>query len=214
VELGIRVRPPLLNDLYVNLLTDKTLLKKRWEKAKLWAGDRADLQMARPIDALDYLTTYLTDCLNPQKGKARIPLLNKKFLKTFGKDCDVILNELGFEYKCEVEEDGSKVEAWYLPAPPADSDPLLPDTESAVIRDALCELSALMLSLPEHERTNTRRPVMAAQPALHLIERALACEGCKSCPPCAWTVTEPYGDTDQKKPLQSTRSASSEEEHP
>ncbi|KAB2102674.1 hypothetical protein AG0111_0g9386 [Alternaria gaisen] len=56
---------------------------RRWEAAKQIAGDRADTSMARRVDAPDYLNTYLQDSLKPAKGKARIPLLNKKFLKTF-----------------------------------------------------------------------------------------------------------------------------------
>jgi ubiquitin carboxyl-terminal hydrolase 25/28 len=152
--------------------------------------------MARPIDGPDFLSTYLSDSMRPQKGKARIPLLNRKFLKTFGKDCNELLTYLGFTYEVEIADDGTEVEAYYLPRPPPASDPLEHETQRTIIEDAQVELGALILSWPDAERSGVRHPLNAPQPAFKLIERVLACEDYK------------------KRPLSGTRSASDEEDHP
>ena len=99
--LTISMRPPRLTDHHISLLTNKAILRRRLEAAKALAGERTDSVVARPIEALDFLRTYLTDALNPQKGKTRIPLLNRKFLKTFGQDCDEIFHKLGFTFESE-----------------------------------------------------------------------------------------------------------------
>jgi len=91
--------PPRLKPKYIELMTSRIRLKMRLEAAKGIDFSRtggADDQPARPVDALNYLSTYLQDSLQPKQGKTRIPLLNRKFLKTFGKDCDELLLELGF----------------------------------------------------------------------------------------------------------------------
>jgi hypothetical protein len=52
-------------------MTDRGQLRRRLETAKRLAGDRADTAMARPVDALDFLSTYLGDSLSPKQGKSR-----------------------------------------------------------------------------------------------------------------------------------------------
>ncbi|KAF2267677.1 cysteine proteinase [Lojkania enalia] len=175
VELKIRLLPPRFSEQDITILTNKMHLRRRLETARQLGGDRADAHMARPVDALDFLNTYLTDALNPQKGKSRIPLLNRKFLKTFGKDCDKILRSLGFTNAQETEEDGTQVEVWYLPKPPPPSHPLSYDTERTVIEDARHELNILILGFPESERSGVRHPMIPPQPSAHDIERALGC---------------------------------------
>ncbi|KAF2278384.1 cysteine proteinase [Westerdykella ornata] len=189
--LTIRMSPPCLTDEEINLLTNKDLLRERLENARRIAGDRADTQVARPIDGLDFLRTYLRDSLEPQENKNRIPLLNRKFLKTFGKDCDALLHRLGFEYKSEPEE------AWILPALPKKPEDARADpNERTFVDDVQHELGALILARPEAERTAIRRPVDPLQPGLMFINRALGCE------------------TYQRRASTGTRSASREEDHP
>ncbi len=101
VYVKISVKPPQFSDQDVQTMTNQAQLRRRWEVAKQMAGERADTSMARSVDAPDYLNTYLGDSMNPVQGKARIPLLNRKFLKTFGKDCDSILTRLGFTNSTE-----------------------------------------------------------------------------------------------------------------
>lgn len=177
VVLRIRISPPRLTDRDISLLTDKGNLRRRWERSKQLYGDRADPDMARPIDATDFLNTYLHDSLNPQAGKKRIPLMNRKFLKTFGMDCDDILKKLGFSKAVEVGEDGTNTEVWYLPQLDAAQDPLQNLGESTtrnIVEDTRYELNAMILDFPETERSSARRDPMVLTPARAYIDLALS----------------------------------------
>lgn len=178
VALRIRISPPRLTDNDITLLTDPANLRRRWERAREINGDRADADMAQSIDAPNYLNTYLHDSFNPQKGKTRIPLLNRKFLKTFGKDCDDILKKLGFTFAVEVDSDGNSTDGWYLPRPAEARDPLEsvePSTRN-IIEDARFELNAIILRYPESDRSTARRNPLTLIPGRNYIELALGCE--------------------------------------
>lgn len=197
VFLHISVRPQRFTDVDINLMTNATKLRQRLEAAKQLAGERADTNVARPIDALDYLNTYLADSLKPTKGKSRIPFLNRKFLKTFGQDCDRILVGLGFTHELEQNEDGEDISVWNLPQPPPSGDPLAENTLRTVIEDAQYELGALLLGFPEIDRIGIRNPIIAPQPAIKIVERALGSE-----------------EYPRKSPSGSRSSNKSEEDHP
>ncbi|KAF2707431.1 cysteine proteinase [Pleomassaria siparia CBS 279.74] len=174
-RLQIHLQPPRFSDQDITILTDRGHLRRRLEAARQIAGERADTNMARPVDALDFLSTYLQDSLTPKQGKSRIPLMNRKFLKTFGKDCDHILKRLGFSNAVEFEEE-EPVDVWFLPKPPAPSDPLLEGTtERSVVEDARYELNTLILRFPEHERIAVRHPGISAPPSMTDLQRALGC---------------------------------------
>ncbi|KAH8727110.1 hypothetical protein GQ44DRAFT_612430 [Phaeosphaeriaceae sp. PMI808] len=189
------MKPPNLSDHDVETLTNKAQLRRRWEAAKQMAGDRADTIMARRVDGLDFLNTYLQDGLNPVQGKARIPLLNKKFLKTFGKDCDSILIHLGFYTETE-KEDGELNQMWYLPRPEERKD-VFEYTLRNTVEDTRYELNTLILNIPEPERAGARHIPQYPPPSRTYIERALACN-----------------DYDKAKGRMETRSVNHEEDHP
>jgi ubiquitin carboxyl-terminal hydrolase 25/28 len=147
----------------------------RLEAAKAIDPDRADENMARPVDALDYLGTYLTDSLQPKTGKTRIPLLNRKFLKTFGKDCDEMLSELGFRRQLERDDDAdADVVVWNLPQPQARFSPSDPDNERTLIEDVRYELTSLIMAMSESDRKQIRNATQP-QPSLAELRRALGC---------------------------------------
>lgn len=174
VQLRISFKPPRFSDRDLQMLTDQAQLRQRWERAKQLAGERADAVMARPVDALDYLNTYLHDCLKPAREKARIPLLNRKFLKAFGQDCDSILIGLGFTKKMEEVEDGPMDQVWYLPKP--DETRGHPETTLRhTIEDALYELDSLIQAFPENERKNCRYQPFHNSEARADLERILGC---------------------------------------
>ncbi len=177
VYVKISVKPPQFSDQDVQTMTNQAQLRRRWEVAKQMAGERADTSMARSVDAPDYLNTYLGDSMNPVQGKARIPLLNRKFLKTFGKDCDSILTRLGFTNSTEEEEEGTLVEVWYLPRPEEPADPLQ-TTLRNVIEDARYELNSILLSFSEIDRSGCRHQALYPTPSRGDIERALECGDC------------------------------------
>jgi ubiquitin carboxyl-terminal hydrolase 25/28 len=193
----IHMRPPVFKDEYIDLLTSKTHLRNRLETAKQLGGDRDFTQVARPVDALDYLTTYLNDSLKPKQGKARIPVLNRMFMKTFGKDCDQVLKTLGFTSDVDEAADGSRVEVWNLPKPPpAGAYPDPADNPRTVVEDARQELAILIQALPETDRSSTRNSTVFLEPSLKMIERVLSC------------------DDYLKRPTSGTRSVSHEVDHP
>ncbi|KAF1839591.1 cysteine proteinase [Decorospora gaudefroyi] len=174
VDVRISMKPPRFSDHDIETLTNQAQLRRRWEAAKLLAGDRADANMARRVDSLDYLNTYLSDSLKPTKGKARIPLLNKKFLKAFGKDCDAVLIGLGFTSDTEEDNDGTVTQVWYLPKPEGPKS-ALDSTLRNVIEDARYELNTLILNMPESEREGCRHTPLYPTPSRGDIERILAC---------------------------------------
>jgi ubiquitin carboxyl-terminal hydrolase 25/28 len=176
VRVHIHMKPPHISDQDVETLTNQAQLRLRFERAKQLAGDRADTSMARKVDGLDFLNTYLQDALNPAKSKARIPLLNKKFLKTFGRDCDSILMRFGFTTEYE-EEDGDMLQIWHLPKPEEESNPL-EFTLKNKIEDARYELNTLIMNMPEGDRANARHKPLYPGPSQDHIERALGCNDC------------------------------------
>ncbi|OAL54917.1 ubiquitin C-terminal hydrolase-like protein [Pyrenochaeta sp. DS3sAY3a] len=196
VQVTTSFKPPNLSEQDIETLTNKAQLRSRLEKAKQLAGDRADSIVARRVDGPDFLNTYLQDAMNPVTGKSRIPLLNRKFLKTFGRDCNSILMRLGFTNRLEEQDDGEMVDVWYLPAPEAPSSVYEPTLRN-VLEDARYELNSIILSLPEIERTNVRHKAMYPPPARGNIELALACE-----------------DYEKVKGRMETRSTNHEEDHP
>jgi ubiquitin carboxyl-terminal hydrolase 25/28 len=181
VTVRISLKPPRFSEQDKHILTNQAQLRRRWEITKDLA-DRADTTMARPVDAPDFLNTYLQDSLNPVKGKARIPLLNRKFLKTFGRDCDTILRRFGFVSAIETEDDGTQVEVWHLPKP--DEGHLFQPSLRSEIEDARYELNSMILAIPESERTGARHKPIYPAPSQGDIERALACHDCMPNLPC------------------------------
>jgi ubiquitin carboxyl-terminal hydrolase 25/28 len=190
VHLTIQVTPPRLSEDDVLTLTDGAALRRRWEAAKSQASERADSTMARPVDAPDFLNTYLQDSLNPVKGKTRIPLLNRKFFKTFGTDCDGILKKVGFTSAVEQEDDGSPCHVWYLPKPDTLEDP-------HIIEDVRYELNSIILSFPEQERLGTRHVPLKPPSARTLMGKILGCD-----------------EYPQAKGRVQTRNTNHEEDHP
>jgi ubiquitin carboxyl-terminal hydrolase 25/28 len=176
VRLQIRLRPPHISDADVESLTNQGLLEQRWEAAKQQAGDRADDCPARTAHGLCFLSSYLTNALNTTRGKARIPLLNKKFFKTFGQDCDAIFTRFGFTTELE-EPDDPLTRVWYPPklddAHDAQSDAL-----RTTIHDARYELNGLITRMPESDYKDAKYTLMYPQPSQDHIARALACEDC------------------------------------
>jgi ubiquitin carboxyl-terminal hydrolase 25/28 len=190
VTATITFKPPRFSGQDIETLTNQAQLRRRWEAAKQLAGDRADTTMARKVDGPDYLNTYLNDSMKPSKGKSRIPLLNKKFLKTFGRDCDSILQSLGFESHQEEDSDGVMSIVWYLPKPEERESPLETTTLRNKIEDALFELNTIILDMSESERAGCRHTPRYPTPSQGDIERALACADCTYTWPVARVVTD------------------------
>jgi ubiquitin carboxyl-terminal hydrolase 25/28 len=177
----IDLKPPRFTDHDQQLMMNKAGLRKRFQDAHRLIGEREGDTMARPVDGPDFLDTFLKDSLNPVPGKTRVPLMNRKFAKTFWRDCDSILKKLGFQYVLEDsgKEDEEAVEAWYLPKPEACQDPFEPNLRT-IVEDARYELNSMIQAVPEPERQSIRQQPMYPVPSQGDIERILACHDCKS----------------------------------
>ncbi|KAF1929045.1 cysteine proteinase [Didymella exigua CBS 183.55] len=172
----IDLKPPRFTEHDQQLMMNKAQLRKRHQDAQVLIGQREGETMARPVDGPDFLDTFLRDSLNPVPGKTQVPLMNRKFAKTFWRDCDSILKKLGFQYVVEESEDADegKVEKWCLPKPEAQQDPFEPNLRT-IIDDARFELNSMIQAIPEPERLKIRQQPMYPVPSQGDIERILAC---------------------------------------
>lgn len=138
--LHIAYREPFLSSEDIDLLTSETQLQRRCEIAKEKQPEREISTGAKPVLVLDALATYLGDSLVPSDQPKKIPKLNRRFVLSFGEECDELLLKLGFG------DDGSH---WVLPRPePAEqSDPWAPETPRKKIEDALEEVWATQREL-------------------------------------------------------------------
>ncbi|KAH6637727.1 ubiquitin C-terminal hydrolase-like protein [Boeremia exigua] len=170
------LKPPHFTEHDQDLLMNKAQLRRRFEQARELIGEREGETMSRCVDGPDFLDTFLKDSFTPLPGKTRIPLLNRKFAKTFWRDCDSMLTKLGFQYTREVSEDeeGSDIETWYLPKPEDEHDPLQRNLRTT-IQDARYELDTMILAVPEREREKVRHIPLYPVPSQGDIERILAC---------------------------------------
>lgn len=180
VSVRMDLKPPHFTEHDQDLLMNKAQLRRRFEQARSLIGERDGETMSRSVDGPDFLDTFLKDSLAPAPGKTRVPLLNRKFAKTFWRDCDPILTKLGFQYTREEseEEEGGYVEAWHLPKVDQQQDPLEVSLR-ATIQDARYELNSMILAVPENERQNVRHTPMYPVPSQGDIEMILACHDCR-----------------------------------
>jgi ubiquitin carboxyl-terminal hydrolase 25/28 len=131
--LHVEYYPPRLKEAQIDLLTDWTLLQNRYEKARAADPDRVQLKPAMPLDVLDAFSCYIRDSLQPVHLHRAVPRLNRRFLVSFGDDCDELLQSIGF-----VKTD----DHWQLPTPP-DPD-LFSYDDRTQLQDIQEEIWALM----------------------------------------------------------------------
>ncbi|TLD20237.1 cysteine proteinase [Venturia nashicola] len=131
--LNIEYREPRLTTEDIALLTDTARLQERLRIAREKDPDRPDLKVTQPVMVLDALATYICDSLQPKETHREIPRLNRRFLLSFGEDCEPLLRKLQF-----VQTEAS----WQLPQPPPE-DPWSADLRQ-YLQDVQEELWATM----------------------------------------------------------------------
>lgn len=100
--LNIKYTPQLVTPAHLALLTDPEALARRFEEAKRFSPNRAEVEQVTPFEATRRFRCYVRDALN-QSGKYKgIPVIQKKFMTACGRDCDDILRLLGFQYTVSV----------------------------------------------------------------------------------------------------------------
>ncbi|KAF4308324.1 Peptidase C19 ubiquitin carboxyl-terminal hydrolase 2 [Botryosphaeria dothidea] len=165
----VEIAPPRLGQEDVVLLSDKKVLEARLQSAKRIDPDRPDLQAARPIDGLYILHAYIRDALNG-KGGSRVPLRNRKFLVTYGEDCDEVFLRLGFSKKTA---QGEEEAAWLLPSPPVEWNRLQGHVVRDRLEDTMQELMCLIARMPHSAKQELKKYNYQPCDARELYEKAL-----------------------------------------
>lgn len=157
-KLEIVYRPPRLELGYFHLLIDSGNLRERYEKARIQDPDRQSLQQQPGIKVLEALSSYLSESLTPTRGDSSVPADNKRFMTSFGNDCDSLLIWLGFVKKNTITENGKTIEpaVWKLPVAPA-CNPFIESSRN-ILEDVMEELHAKIRSYPEHEQKTLKHP--------------------------------------------------------
>ncbi|KAL1643718.1 ubiquitin-specific protease ubp2 [Diplodia intermedia] len=150
----------------MTLLTDKKVLEERLKSAKVIDPDRTELQAAKPIDGLYILHAYIRDALNGKSS--RIPLRNRKFLVTYGEDCDALFMRLGFTKK---PAQGEEETAWFLPSPPQDWNRIQGDALRDRLDDSMQELMCLIDRMPHSAKQELKRYSYQPHAAREALER-------------------------------------------
>jgi ubiquitin carboxyl-terminal hydrolase 25/28 len=103
---SFQVRPPRITPNFLSLLTDRQVIKARFEKAVSQDPNRYEgFKQIFPSTVLSNLRTYIFDALSttPEKRR-RFNVFNKNFATTLGEDCTPILISLGFSRITEHDE--------------------------------------------------------------------------------------------------------------
>ena len=143
----IDYRPPRLSEDDLILLVDPDLLEQRLRNAMIHDAHREGLEAQHAINVVEALATYIRDAVSgePNKTKKTIPILNKRWMLSFGEDCEELLARLGFTKT----EDGQSMS---LPQVPMDG-ALDPDSKRATLLDVREELlSFIVTHFPDKER--------------------------------------------------------------
>ena len=132
----------------VDLLTDQNRLEERFRYAREYDDTRPGLAPQRPISVLEAIATYVSHAVSgdPSKTTRPIPKFNKRFMLSFGEDCDELLKRLGF-----TAAHSDNQEAWNLPQPP-DADPFDSSSQKAYLLDVREELLSYIRRFPGSER--------------------------------------------------------------
>ncbi|KAI4175830.1 MAG: hypothetical protein LQ343_001443 [Gyalolechia ehrenbergii] len=142
-KLKIQIKPPRLRPEWVELLTDKDLIKSRAEEQIIKDPARFEGHaVPLPSDVLSNLRTYILNALRDGTRRT-IQANNKKWLLCLGDPCSELLGYIGF-----VREG----ENWLVPEPDVSQTPPISNPVNTRLEDVEKELLALLLKRPDDER--------------------------------------------------------------
>jgi hypothetical protein len=169
----IHYRIPRLSPGYHDLLTDPVRLKNRFLEAQKEDNSRAGLEQQPGIKVLEALSTYIADALSGTKTHTAIPLHNKRFMASFGTDCDPLLHWLGFRK----QKTDAGHEEWKIPEPPA-ATPLASDSSPRfMLEDIMEELYARIRKYSAPQLVTIRNRPPTATPYHDAVNELLGIEG-------------------------------------
>ncbi|PNS21297.1 Translation initiation factor IF-2 [Sphaceloma murrayae] len=102
--LTLKYYPKVISDIDLDLLTNPNLLRRRYDEGIAKHGPLRGLLLATGLATLWKLRRYIRDSLMPGGAEKKVPLENKRFLESFGTDCDELLSRLGFRKQGEGED--------------------------------------------------------------------------------------------------------------
>jgi len=97
-SLAVEYTPPVVSEDDLELLTNVDSLQRRYEAAVARDSTRAGIKLASPATTLWKLRRYIRDALKPDSAGKKIPAINKRFLESFGDECNDLFARLGFKY--------------------------------------------------------------------------------------------------------------------
>jgi len=145
-RLEVEIRLPILDHNDIRLLTDRNLLKARFQAALV---SNPNAQAVEPIQVLTTLRAYIGDSLK-ETGNDHFPAMNKRFMVSLGDDSRELITRFGFSYVEQDKETGKA--AWYLPRPAAHTDEHREDSLRVMLEDIRDELTILMCQRPDQEK--------------------------------------------------------------
>ncbi|KAL8882556.1 MAG: hypothetical protein Q9198_000465 [Flavoplaca austrocitrina] len=168
-KLRTHMRSPHLRPEWIDLLTNKDLIKLRAEKAM--SEDPARFEghaVPLPSEVLSNLRTYILNALR-EDNRRTISAHNKRWLLCLGDACAELLRYIGF-----VREDDS----WLVP--PADTSAAVPITNpiNVLLEDVEKELLALLLQRPDDEK-RASKVQYGLTSASQYLAKALGTENCE-----------------------------------
>jgi hypothetical protein len=168
--LYLQYRIPRLSKDYHDLLTDPGRLKRRLIEAQKTDSGRTGLEQQAGIKVIEALSTYIRDALaNDAKKTLVVPLHNKRFMSSFGTDCDSLLMWLGFR-----KQTTDTHEEWRIPQPP-EADPLADEKAPRVIlEDVMEELYAKMRKYTASQLATLKTRPPPATPFLEALGELLS----------------------------------------
>ena len=166
-KLTISFKPPRLRREWVELLTDKELIRTRAEEAMAKNPERFEgIAVPSSVNVLEYLSLYLKNALFDPDPSRKIKKDNKKFATSLGTACSDLLHYLGFEI------DG---DFWLPPRPSSDQRIPFIDAQKILLDDVQDELSVLMSKEPT-ELVRSTRQIFQPAPAMPELSAILACK--------------------------------------
>lgn len=143
----VRLRPPVLSDEHIRLLTDESLLNSRAEEVMGLEPSRFEgHKKPTHVDVLTDLRKYLKDSFENQETKP-IKIDNKRFSLRFGMDgqaCKDVLKFLGFEYQHQ--------EHWLPPRPNHHDQAPYKDPRNVFLDNVVWEITILISLLSKDDR--------------------------------------------------------------
>ena len=185
--LTIRFKPPRLTQDWVDLLTDRFVIKTRAERVIANDPERFEgIAVPPPVDVLLHCKHYITNPLfNPEKSK-KIQGHNKRFLLSMGEPCADLLEYCGFirevNLKCQLKAPNLIIilqgEDWSPPQ--LENAENLPFTDQLRIRidDVEKEIFVLISKTSEEEKRKAKQ-IWVPESAIQELKSILGCKDCK-----------------------------------